>query len=180
MGVPYLDSSAVGAACLQRFGLLKGEGAVRSQGWKAKLLPILSSLTLSAGDGKDSLALTPIPPLTLKTPWAHQGDARFIDRSPQTSEPGSKAELDKTTSAHSLWECFQHDRMGQEPALPTQPQEQYVFHSTCTRLPVGSLHPRVTALSCIPAVTTQQGNQCRPPHAGSGGSVQSPRGPGEV
>lgn len=45
MGAPYLGSSGVGAACLQGFGLLKGEGAVRSQGWRAKLVPAPSSLT---------------------------------------------------------------------------------------------------------------------------------------
>lgn len=102
---------------------------------------------------KSPVALTPTPPLMRKTPWAHQDDAGFTDRSPQTSEPGSKAELNKTTSAHSLWERFQHSRMGQEPALLTQPQEQDVFHSMCTCLPVGSLHPKVTPLSRILAVS---------------------------
>lgn len=58
------------------------------------------------------------PKLMLKTPMAQQDNAPFIDRSPQTSELGNKAELDKTTSAHSLWEHFQH---GQEPALPARP-----------------------------------------------------------
>lgn len=33
-----------------------------------------------------------------------------------------------------------------------QPQEQDVFHSTCTSLPVGSLHPSHITL-CIPAVS---------------------------
>lgn len=111
----------------------------------------------------------------LKTPWAHQGDARFIDRSPQTSEPGSKAELNKATSARSLWERFQHGRMGQEPALPMQPREQDVFHSMCTCLPVESPHPRVTPLFRILAVSLPSGvTGADTPRAGSGGSVQSP------
>lgn len=146
-----------GAACLQRFGLLKGEGAERSQGWKAKLLPILSSLTVSEGDGKVPRCPQANPPAHAEDPLGTSDDGRFADRSPQTSEPGSKAELNKTTSARSLWERFQHSRMGQEPALLTQPQEQDVFHSMCTCLPVGSLHPKVTPLSCIPAVSLPSG-----------------------
>lgn len=71
---PYLGSSG----CRLLVTLWAAE---RYQGWEAKLLPILSSLTLSADDGKDPLTPTLIPPLHAKTPWAHQGDARFIDRS---------------------------------------------------------------------------------------------------
>lgn len=55
-GYPTWASSGVRAACLQCFGLLKGEGAVRSQSWKAKLPPILSNLTLVP-----VMARTPLP-----------------------------------------------------------------------------------------------------------------------
>jgi len=139
VGVPYLGSSGVGAACLQLFGLLKGEGAVRSRCWKAKPVPTPSSLTLSAGDGKDPRAPTPIPH-SCRRPLGTAG--RCFDRSPQTSEPGSKAELDKTTSAHCFWEHFQHSRVGLEPGLPMQPREQDVSRSVGTCLQRGDCVPQ--------------------------------------
>lgn len=50
----------------------EGEGAVRSHGWKAKLVPTPSSLTLSAGDGKDPLA-PPQPPAHAEDPLGTAG-----------------------------------------------------------------------------------------------------------
>lgn len=60
-------------AFLQCFGLLKGQGVVKSQGRKANLMPTSSSL--SASDRKVFLVLTPIPLLMLKIPMAHQDNA---------------------------------------------------------------------------------------------------------
>lgn len=73
MRIPYLGMSWMAVAFLQRFGLLRGQGAVKSQGRKANLVPAPSNL--SASDSKDFLILTPIPPLMLKIPMAHQDNA---------------------------------------------------------------------------------------------------------
>lgn len=73
MRIPYLGSSSMAVAFLQCFGLLKGQGAVKSSGRKTNLVPTPSSL--SASDRKYFLVLTPIPLLMLKIPMAHQDNA---------------------------------------------------------------------------------------------------------
>lgn len=65
-------------AFLQCFGLLEGQGVVKSQGKKANLVPTLSSLSVS--DRKVFLVLTPIPLLMLKIPMAHQDNAHTSSR----------------------------------------------------------------------------------------------------
>lgn len=170
----------MGAACLQHFLLLKDEGAVRSQGWKTKLLPILSSLTLSASDGKDPLA----PTQSLHSccrPHGHTtamhtlltGVHRHLRQvAKQSSTKAPLLALFGSISSTAAWARSQLSQGSCKNRMCFTPCAHVPREVTASQSHTALPHP-----SCV---TFQRNNWCRQPHPGSGGRVQSPCGPGEI
>lgn len=150
MRIPYLASSRMAVAFLKCFGLLKGQGVVKSQGRKANLVPTPSSL--SASDRNVFFVLTPVPPLMLKISMAHQHNAHTSLRAIHGLLSWAAKHSSTKLWEHSLWECSLHGHTGQEPAVLAQQQEHDVFHSMCTCFPVGHCIPE-SQHPCVPAVS---------------------------
>ena len=122
--------------------------------------------------------LRPQSPIHVEDPWAQQGDAltgahRPLSRAAkQSSTKPPLLTVFGSISSTAAWAWSQVSQCSHENKMFLGPWAHASSGVTASHSP--------SAVPCSSGVTTQWGNRSGHPHAGSGGSVRSPREPQEV